>query len=343
MKKKLTLFGLFLLGALLVNAQDSTQAVKPVPAQAETDFTPSGKVLFEVHGNFHINLTTADGEDETISGTAMEATRAYLGYSYQFKPAFSTTIMFDVNSKSETLNIAGNEEQTTGSDRFVFLKTASLNYKKNNLAVDMGLIGLYQHKVQEKYWGHRYIYKSALDQYKMSHSADVGVLAKYSVNDIFMVDAVIRNGEGYKHVQDDKKYVIGGGLSVEPMEGLMVRMFYDVLHDTTESQSTLATFVGFKKKEIGSFGVEYNIRMNQGFNEDDDRSVVSLYGTYFITEKYNVFARFDNYSVDVLDDTFGELIFGFEMIPFKQINTSLNFRTDLEDAHAIFLNLRVKI
>lgn len=328
MKQKITLFGLLLLGASIGYAQDSTKTEA---------FIPSGKVNFEVHGNFNVHLTSADNADNAIEETAMEISRAYLGYTYQFKPAFSTKIMFDVSSKSDD----------NDSDRFIFLKTASLNYKKNNLAIDLGLIDLYQHKVQEKYWGHRYIYKSAQDEYKFCQSADAAVLAKYSINEMFMVDAIIRNGEGYKKVQGDNKYVVGGGVTVEPMEGLAVRMFFDVLLDSTNNQSSLATFVGYKKDGLGSFGAEYNIRMNENFNEDYDRSVLSFYGTYFINDKYNVFARYDSHTYPLLPltetETEGYLILGAEFIPFKQINTSLNFRTDADESHAIFLNLRVKI
>jgi len=158
MKTRLKLLSLFLFGTVMsLSAQESPE-----------EFTPSGKVLLEVHANANATFSGTDSTDTELSETAMEATRAYFGYAYKLKPEWSTNVLLDFN--------AGDVDGIK-VDRFVFLKSAALTYNKGGLTLDMGLIGLYQHKVQEKHWGHRYIYKSAQDQYKMSHSADVGILS----------------------------------------------------------------------------------------------------------------------------------------------------------------------
>lgn len=325
MKTRLRLLSLFIFGAAIsLNAQETPE-----------EFTPSGKMLFELHAHANAIFSGTDSTDTELSETAMEATRAYLGYAYKLKPEWTTTILLDFNASD--VNADGFKV-----DRFVFLKTASLTYKKDGLSLDMGLIGLYQHKVQESHWGHRYVYKSAQDEYKMSHSADVGVLAQYAINDMIMIDAVVRNGEGFKQIQADKKYVVGGGLTITPIEGITVRAFGDVLADTAASQSTIATFVGYKKKDFGSFGAEYNIRSNNKNVKDANYSVMSLYGTVNATEKMGVFARYDSEMAEGVDAE-GFLIVGLEYIPFKNINSSLNVRSNFDKTTMVFLNLRVKI
>ncbi len=68
-----------------------------------------------------------------------------------------------------------------------------------------------QFKVQEKFWDHRYIYKSYLYAYRFGSSADIGAQAINEVNNWFTADLTFSSGEGYSRLQLDNSFKTGVG------------------------------------------------------------------------------------------------------------------------------------
>ena len=93
-----------------------------------------------------------------------------------------------------------------GDDRLsAYLKKAQLDWKvSENINLSMGLIGLNMFNVQEKTWGNRFVYKSAMDQWGFSSSADLGFGITHKLGPV-SANLLITNGEGFKNMNPDDK------------------------------------------------------------------------------------------------------------------------------------------
>lgn len=277
-------------------------------------FKPSGKPILKVFADWHQGF----GNDNFVAESGFEATRALIGYKYQFSPFISTKFEIDTDNPS-----SGKLTEVA------YLKTASLNYKRNGLSVSVGVIGMKQFKAQESNWGYRYIFKSAMDYYKFNSSSDLGVHASYKFSDWLSADVTVTNGEGAKKQQDaEGKYRTGAGLSLSPVDGLLFRAYYDLWFaqdETPYNQSTYAFFLGYVKEKF-RLGVEYNILYNYDFEKVDDRHLFSAYGTYCINDKFQVFGRYDYLYADYASKTEYMILAGFDYNVVKGVKISPNYR-----------------
>ncbi len=280
------------------------------------EFTPSGKASAKIFTNAH--TTYIDGENSS----AFEVQRAYFGYGYSFSKEFSTKLTLDVGDPG-----TGKLQMTA------YLKNALLEYHKEKLKVDFGLIGTYGFNVQEKQWGNRYVYKSFQDGYGFGPSADLGASAEYKFCDYFKVDAMLLNGEGYKNLQADNTYKGAIGATITPIKNLNIRVYYDNMSKAV-AQSTMAFFAGYTADKF-KVGAEYNLQQNNKFVDNQDMSGESFYATVFATKKVNFFARFDNLTSskpggatngwNIAKDGQAYIV-GVEYKPVKGVKISPNFQ-----------------
>lgn len=248
-----------------------------VSAQEEKPFVPSGEVYGIVYTHFFASL------DSDLS--AFEVSRAYLGYKYKISEEFTANIKLDIGSIND-------ESQYALIRRYTYFKNACLNYKKNKLNINVGLIDLSQFKIQEKFMDQRYIYKSFQDQYKLGSSADIGISGNYEFNKYILVDITLMNGEGYKDFQSDNSYKYGAGLTIKPFDGLLLRLYYDHSKKCI-NQSTYSAFVGYEYKKLGKIGFEYSTQINNNFYENQDFGGYSGFLHLNLTDKLGVFGRYD--------------------------------------------------
>lgn len=241
------------------------------------DEYPKSKPIVKVFGNYHFGLNDYSKEN------AFEITRAYLGYGVNMSEHFSFKTNIDV----------GKPVSDSKYDYVAYLKTAELKYHKNNLNVSAGLIGLKQFKLQEKIWGHRYIYKSFQDEHKFGHSADFGIMAEYELMDGLFIDATIRNGEGYKKMQSDQTYNGAIGFTYHFWKNLILRGSYEY-SEKTIGQSVYSTFLGYQLKDLLLTGIEYNYMQNKDYVDNQNLTGYSVYLTYIINDKFQLFGRYDN-------------------------------------------------
>ncbi len=320
-----------------------------VKAQEKTEFQTQGKVI--ARGFVHVNSHFLDMYD----GVNLDVSRAYLGYNYMFTPNLQATILGDF---------------ATGKDkngRFTpTLKNAFLQWHQDKLILTAGLIGLYQFRDQESYWGHRYTYKSFQDQYKFGHSADFGIAFKYQIIDPLSIDFSFTNGEGYKTIRKNKNNRYALGLSLHPIKNLLVRAYADIYNDSLDPiaenlnskaslshQYSFAFFLAYKNKHIKT-GLEYNLQLNNAFSLGNKLFGYSAYCTVVLADKWNCFARFDllkssNKGGDAWDKRDGQVaILGFEYKPWKSICLAPNFRFGHNDKtkkkdYALFVNLEFRL
>mgnify|MGYP002397574330 CR=1 FL=1 len=303
-------------------------------------FVPNGKPMVKVFSNFHFGLTPYN------NSSGFELQRAYIGYGYNMSENFSLKANIDVGNP-------GNESKY---EYTAYLKTAALTYKKDKLQVDFGMIGLNQFKLQEKIWGHRYIYKSFMDEHGFGHSADLGVLLKYDLVKDLQVDITLRNGEGYKRTQSDSNYrgAIGSTLT---LGDIMLRGVYDITRKE-KVQSTISGFLGYKLKNEILAGVEYNVQLNSGFDKDHTLSGISTYASYSISDKFQVFGRFDWLTSNKISGEPGnwnkledgtKQIVGIQYQMIKQARIAINFQnwepddSTVDNAPFIYISLEFKI
>jgi len=308
-------------------------------------FKPEGKAIVRVFANYNSNL---GGNKEVGAFEAMQVKRAYLGYKSTLSENYSIKLVMDVGENSGLYR--------------AYLKNADLKYKKNKWTVHIGIIATKQFKVQEKFWGYRYIRKSFQDQYKYNASADLGMSVDYKINNILSVDAIIQNGLGYKLILPTGTYKGGLGLTAK-YKSLLFRLYYDISSKPAANKQNIATFIGYKFKNKFRIGAEYNYQLNNRFIEEHDLFGYSLYTTYIINNKIEVFARYDNSQSNIVEDEGSRLdplpwninrdaqmgMIGLQYKLLEKVKISANYRrvlssvTDSKSVNWIFLNLEFKL
>lgn len=312
-----------------------------------------GKVSGTIFFNYHNDLT-----EGALQKSAFEIERAYVGYDYSFNNKLSAKVLMDVGKDN-------------GSDYTYFLKTAQLDYKALDWAkFSVGMIGLNQFSDQEKNWGYRYIYRSFQDIQGFGTSADLGLNSELKLHKTLKMNLFILNGEGFKKVQDlYGKYKVGGNLVYHPTEALAFKVYYaeqdsKKLVGTTIVENptvkNIALFAGYEKDKV-RFGAEYN-KMYDGkkFTEaelDHDLSGFSIYITYVLNEKVEIFGRYDILESNKIgattvnwnaDKDGNAVLFGAQYSPIKGVRSSLNYRlwdynlASKNDLSMLYLNLEVK-
>lgn len=276
-------------------------------------FNPNGKPIIRVFSNAH--TTFSDGKNTS----GFEVTRVYLGYEHHFSNDFSGTVIYDVANPG-----------VGGLQMTAYLKNAFLNYKHKDLSVNFGMMPTTQFKIQEDFWGNRYLAKVFQDEYGFAASADLGTSVAYKFNDIVSADVALTNGEGYKSLQSDNIFKTAFGLTLNPVKSLTVRGMVDVMN----IQNTYAGFVGFKGGKF-SLAAEYNYQKNHLMVDGSDYFGPSFYGIINLSKKANFFARFDDLQSNtpsgktenwnIAKD--GKLFMaGFEYSPVSGIKLSPNYR-----------------
>ena len=194
-------------------------------------------------------------------------------------------------------------------------------------------------EIQEKIWGHRYILKSFQDEYKFESSADIGISLAYKINEIISIDAILINGEGYKSVQLDSTYRGGAGITIKPIQNLILRGYFDY-EKKEEPLINFATFIGYSNDLI-SAGLELNIEKNNKYKKEHNLTGYSAYGSYQVNKWFEVFGRYDYLTSNKLrgetdpwnTPNDGQLfIAGVEFSPVKGIKLAPNYKSWLPSA-----------
>ncbi|MBN2038077.1 MAG: hypothetical protein JW768_15150 [Chitinispirillaceae bacterium] len=296
-----------------------------------------GSFYGKVYADWYYNATD---DDAITKKSEVEVTRVYLGYKYTIDEHFSTDALLDVERasplKTVTFDTSANTVTTAPDTRyFAFLKTASLSYKGiiPYTTLSAGQLGYFAFKVQEKFWGKRYLYKSFMDAQKWEHSADMGLTAAIAPSDMVIITAGVVNGEGFKAPQDNYGNYKGGlGLQVNPISDLTLYAFgswMPVGETTDNAQTTAAGFVGYTFQDLFKLGVEYAVQMNQKGVEDHNVSGISAYGGVSIIKQLELFARFD---MAMSQDDFNTsrdgqtVIAGLQYSPVKKVKIAANYQ-----------------
>jgi len=340
MKKLIISFVLVLTVASLSLAQTSK----------EEAFKPSGKVFGKIFVNYHYNFQNGSTQRNTF-----ELQRTYLGYKYALSEKISVKVTFDAARRS------------AASSYTTFLKHAQLDWRvADKVKLSIGLIGLKQFDTQEKIWGHRYLFKSFQDEFKLGSSADLGVNSEIKIAKKLKVNLFVLNGEGYTNRQDENGRIkAGGNIIYTPVEGLTLKGYFDIYGGDftradgtvtdTVSVKTFNVFAGYSAKKF-RIGAEYTAQLDgKKFNQqaaDHDIFGISAFAIYNINKKFELFVDYLDIRSNVLEgddrpwdyERDGEVIIGgIQYVPVKGIKMALNYRnylhdnTDLDGSHDVLI------
>jgi len=309
----------------------SLKCLKAQQSDTVKSFIPKGKIEGNIFANFYY------GQKDGSAKTAFQITRAHLGYNYQFSESLSSRVLFDISSPKITV-----EDTLSGKSSLnhtAHLKFASLTYKIDQINISGGMIQLTQFKLQDKIWGRRYIMKTAQDEYGYSNVADIGARVEYTVSNKIALDFTVRNGEGFKSIQTDDKYWYGLNIYLEPVKRIHYKILIDYFKDSL-NQYNLSNFVGFDGSKF-KFGIEYIIGSNFKQIKNQKLYCLSVYSSYTIVPKFEIFARFDRLTSNRINGNSNNwnykndlvlFLGGVQFTPTKNITTAINLQ------HRKFMN-----
>ena len=227
-----------------------------------------------------------------------------------------------------------------------FLKKAQLDWTVNpDMKISMGMIGMNMLNIQENTWGHRFLYKSSMDYYKFSATADLGfaITRKHgNLTGTFMIS----NGEGYKEsvVDDNNKtsvQLVWGETKLNKNDGYNFGVAYSTVKDDSDVETAVTGFFAGWASNGLRIGLESNTKDVDGV----DNALSSMYATYKIKDNLSAVLRMDN--IDANKDELEEeiLMAGVIWTPTSGLDICLNrnsVTTDNVDSDTTKLNFQFK-
>ncbi len=308
-------------------------------------FKPSGRVF----GTSFLDYSSGLNSSNNTSG--FDITRALLGYKYKFTQNLEATISID-----------GAAGKSTNDKLEVHVRNAFVSWSNQGFKLDVGLITLKQFSLQQKMWGHRYALQSQQDLAGMGHSVDLGAQASYTFSPLFSIDLGFTNGEGYKKIRKDKSMRYSLGATTKPLENFVFRVYGDIYSTDKDkyaelnidkkmmNQFSYSAYIGYQNENIVA-GLEYNKQLHNQYIRGNHIDGVSVFSTYFINSKWNVYARYDYYG----SSSYGEhsswyddrhlIVAGVEFKPFNILRLTPNFRninyTGRASEQFVFMNAEI--
>lgn len=344
-------FNFLLVAALATISMTAFAQEKP----AEPEFKPSGKTEGLIFTNWHTDLT-----EKATQTNAFDVTRVYFGYKYAFSEKISGRILLDAERSNDISSAVA--DTTTGKVTFSkttgaltpFVKYAYLQIENilPKTTLELGMHGTRMFKVQEDFFGYRYIAKELADEKKFSSSADLGATATIKPIDKLKVSLFALQGEGFKKPQDafgKNKY--GVALEITPIKSITLVAYADNMAvDTIENQSTYAVFAGYKHEKF-RLAYGYDFQKNVAGKKDNNLSGMSVYGAASVTKKAELFARFSELSSNNNFNGAADgkiYIAGLQYSLIKGVKTALNYQgfqsaaTGAVRNHMVYLNFELR-
>jgi hypothetical protein len=311
----------------------------------ESEFVSSGKPFATIYANFHRGIT-GSATDEA----AFELVRGYIGYEYNLSPEFYAKINVDVGSPDDLSPISKIR-------RYAYFKNAYLKYTQSRLEIEFGLISLKQFKLQESVWERRYLMKTIADEHRLGSSADLGVNFHYKFSEFFDADLTMMNGEGYSSLQMDDVFKYSLGSTLKFPRNFTSRVVYDIMHNEI-AETTLLFFTSYDFRSKWNLAGEVVYRQNDSWKANQNILALSFYGKYNLSNKYQLFARYDKVESNILE---GEtlpwhlandgtaLVAGIQFRPVSKVTMALNYHdwypwaANMAGGGFIFLDLEVKM
>lgn len=247
---------------------------------------PSGRPIASIFADYRHQV---NGEE---SIRAFEITRVFLGYSYIIDSHLSAQIILDISDPFYFENIS--------PKRYANIRNAFLSYKLDKLTITAGIADGKGQVASRDFWGKRYVAKPFLVNYGYIFPADIGIVADFQLSNSIGIDAQIFNGEGYARIQSDNRFLYGAGITMKPVEGVVLRLFCDHYKGEEATKNTFASFAGIRNQKL-SVGIEFNYKTDFDWVDSHDVYGASITGSLNITERFELFGRYDR-ALSVIPD-----------------------------------------
>jgi len=277
-----------------------------VHLQAANEVGLSGRIYTDYTYNFSNNFN------------GFNVNRVYLGYEGQLTNSIDYVVTSDV------------EVGGSSSSSRLFMKYAYGRWKSNCGRFTIGMLPLNAFDVQKKTWGLRYLYKTVMNEYKFSSSADIGVGYEKQVTDEFSISTIISNGTGYKMAENDKYKrlhvrLLFGPDNLGKETGINAGVYGswepEKLVDYANNY-TIAGFAGIHQNNLW-VGAEAAVQQDNTINLQT--TLFSVYGRYEVAQYTQAFLRLDTRSFDVTgSDTELAFIAGAQYAKYKGVNVAPN-------------------
>jgi hypothetical protein len=279
--------------------------------------------------------------------------RQYFSYGIDISDEVKFRVVFDVGRTDVGTVLRKDGGEKSEDTRLVaFLKKAQIDHRTSYGKISMGLIGMNTYNIQEKNWGYRFIEKSAIDKYKFSSTADLGIgFSRVLVNQLKMSLQVV-NGEGYKNPQSDKYHKIAfnstyGEHNLVKNSGFNAGVVYTT-EQTDDKPNTMASlFGGFAGMGL-RLGGQFNMLKKGGI----ESQIISVSSNYSMTDKLDAFVRYDMFDpntdeIDGWKDNSTYLIAGIQLSCGNGLLVAPNIRVesyedDLDSATEYKINFQFK-
>ena len=251
--------------------------------------------------------------------SAFDFKRQYFSYGIDISDEVKFRVVFDVGRTDVGTVLRKDGGEKSEDTRLVaFLKKAQIDHRTSYGKISMGLIGMNTYNIQEKNWGYRFIEKSAIDKYKFSSTADLGIgFSRTLVNQLKMSLQVV-NGEGYKNPQSDKYHKITfnstyGEHNLVKNSGFNAGVVYTTEQTDDKPNSMASLFGGFAGMGL-RLGGQFNMLTKGGI----ESQVISVSSNYSMTDKLDAFVRYDMFDpntdeIDGWKDNSTYLIAGIQL------------------------------
>ena len=269
MKRKCLLVAI----ALLAMGQYATAQTEE-KSEKKVEFKPIATGMMSLYSEF-------PADSKATYGFYLD--RAYLGVEGKWGKGWSFKFVADCGKSSDVDDY----------QRLMYIKNAQVQWRSDKLSVKVGLIGTNIFGIQEKFCGRRYVMKSFHDEYKFGSSADLGAALEWNPIKVLSLDAIIVNGEGYKKLQFDRGLLYGVGITVKPVEGLMLRAYGELKQspDDGTPQKLFNALAAYKNKTF-SLAVEGTFLFDKDGTKERSQSGHSAYGSAKVGI-CDIFARYD--------------------------------------------------
>lgn len=279
--------------------------------------------------------------------------RQYFSYGIDMSDEVKFRVVFDVGRTDVGTVLRKDGGEKSEDTRLVaFLKKAQIDHRTSYGKISMGLIGMNTYNIQEKNWGYRFIEKSAIDKYKFSSTADLGIgFSRVLVNQLKMSLQVV-NGEGYKNPQSDKYHKIAfnstyGEHNLVKNSGFNAGVVYTTEQTDDKPNSMASLFGGFAGMGL-RLGGQFNMLKKGGI----ESQIISVSSNYSMTDKLDAFVRYDMFDpntdeIDGWKDNSTYLIAGIQLSCGNGLLVAPNIRMesyedDLDSATEYKINFQFK-
>ncbi len=221
--------------------------------------------------------------------------RIYFGYNTKLSDKFSARVRLEMDSTA-----------FSEGSLIPYVKNAHLKYKLNGGAsLLFGIIEPPSFNKIEKFWGYRFVEKSAPDFFKMASSRDFGVAIDGKSKTGLVYTFMYGNFSSNKGEENKGKGLYGRlGYETKTMYA-ETNGYYAA--DNGKNISYLAGFLGLKGS-WGRFGAGYYYRNEAPESgESSNTSIISVHGTKYLSKKMEIYARYDHFLKEGLKDPSGYL------------------------------------